>query len=229
MSPPASMPPRPSWVRNAARATARAAFACVPLVSFGYLTGPAFACAAIWMRSWRLGMAAGAYFAIAAAICGFSQGTDTTGPSSAMIVGFGVNIVLGTVHAAFVQQRLFRDPMVGPPQDPAVAAALARRQRRTHARGLLAQDPALAAELCIGRPDLRRQFDDGGLIDINHVPAPILNALPGIGPQEVERIAATRQRGTGLTCVEDLVVFADVPGEVAESLRDMLVFRPLSP
>lgn len=38
--------------------------------------------------------------------------------------------------------------------DPAIAAALERRQRRAEARRILEQDPALARELRIGRPDL---------------------------------------------------------------------------
>jgi hypothetical protein len=44
----------------------------------------------------------------------------------------------------------------------------------------------LAAELRIGRPDLPRHFDDGGLIDVNTVPAQVLSRLPGLRPEEAE-------------------------------------------
>src|SRR5690606_39982870 len=38
----------------------------------------------------------------------------------------------------------------------------------------------LAKRLAIGRPDLPRQFDDGGLIDLNHAPEHVLTSLPGV-------------------------------------------------
>jgi DNA uptake protein ComE-like DNA-binding protein len=196
-------------------------------VSFGYLTGPAFAYAAVRLRSWRLGAAATVYLAIAVVICAWSQGPNASPPDAALTIGFGVNMLLGTVHAAFVQRRLFRTAPAAP-TDPAMAAAIARRQRRQQARQLLTDDPALAAELCIGRPDLPRQFDDGGLIDVNRVPVPVLAWLPGVGPDHAQQIADARERGSGLSCVEDLIVYADMPAEAAESLRDLLVFRPLS-
>jgi len=50
--------------------------------------------------------------------------------------------------------------------DPALAAAIACRQRRQQARQLLANDPGLARELRIGRPDLPRDYDDGGLVAV---------------------------------------------------------------
>jgi hypothetical protein len=37
-----------------------------------------------------------------------------------------------------------------------------------------APGPVLARELRIGRPDVPRQFDDGGLVDLNHAPVPVL-------------------------------------------------------
>ena len=42
-------------------------------------------------------------------------------------------------------------------------------RRRDYARTLLTDNPQLAKELNIGRPDLHSEFDDGGLIDVNHV------------------------------------------------------------
>jgi hypothetical protein len=40
----------------------------------------------------------------------------------------------------------------------------------------------MAWELRIGRPDLPRVYDDGGLIDVNHVPPQVLATLPGCRP-----------------------------------------------
>ena len=45
---------------------------------------------------------------------------------------------------------------------------------RREARRLQQDNPVLAQELKIGRPDLPRGYDDGGLVDVNHVPAAIL-------------------------------------------------------
>jgi len=55
-----------------------------------------------------------------------------------------------------------------------LAAAQERLARRAQARALLASDPALAGELVIGRPDRHRQYDDGGLVDVNNVPTAVL-------------------------------------------------------
>lgn len=215
--------PRSDWRRIAARA----AFVCVPLLSFGYLTGPTLAFAAYRLRSWLLGVAAAGYLAITVFVCGLPDEPSESTLDVMWLLGFGVNMVLGTAHAAFVQHRLFRgnDDRPSTATDPAVAAALARRQRRREARQLLERDPGLAAELRIGRPDLPRQYDDGGLIDVNCVPAHVLSQLPGLGPHHVDRILAARRTTLGLTTVEDLIVYADVPPDVAESLREVLVFR----
>jgi hypothetical protein len=54
------------------------------------------------------------------------------------------------------------------------AAAVAAAQRRQHARVLAKGDPVLARDLCIGRPNMPREFDGGGLVDVNHAAAPAL-------------------------------------------------------
>jgi hypothetical protein len=69
-----------------------------------------------------------------------------------------------------------------------------------------------------------RRFDDGGLIDVNTVPAQVLSRLPGLRPEDVEQILTARLDPLGLHSVEDLIVTAEVPADVAESLREVLVF-----
>jgi hypothetical protein len=195
----------------------------VPLFSYGYLTGPIFLFAAVRLRSWRLAAAAAVYLTVTAVTCGLSQRPMSSALDAMLYVQDGVNVLLGTAHAAFVQRRLFRTGN-SVADDPAVVAALARRQRRREARELLARDPGLAAELRIGRPDLPRSFDDGGLVDVTAVPASILSQLPGLRPENVQRVLAARDGPLGLSSVEDLIVYADVPAEVAEALREVLVF-----
>jgi len=86
-------------------------------------------------------------------------------------------------------------------------------------------DPALATALKIGRPDQQPEFDDGGLVDVNHVPASVLADLPGFDPAMAERVVSARERFDGLTSGADLVVHADVPNDVVARLSERLIFR----
>jgi hypothetical protein len=96
---------------------ARVAFVCVPLLSFGYLTGLAFGIAAVLTRSAQLGVAAAVYITATAVVCGLSQGPQGMALDVALFLGLIVNMLAGTVHAAFAQRRLFRtaeDVPLGP-------------------------------------------------------------------------------------------------------------------
>ncbi|WP_141658793.1 helix-hairpin-helix domain-containing protein [Carbonactinospora thermoautotrophica] len=147
----------------------------------------------------------------------------------------------GTAHAAVVGDRLITAPRPArptpappgpapiPPQasvDPAVARALARRTRREEARRLLASDPSLARELGIGRPDLPRQYDDGGLIDVNHVPAEILVRELGFPPQAAAQVVLARETRGPFTELPELEVYANVPADVLARVADRLLFLP---
>lgn len=106
-----------------------------------------------------------------------------------------------------------------PMPDPAIAAALAARDRRAEARRLAVQDPLLAHELRLGRPDLPRTYDDGGLVDLNTAPAHVIARTCGIEPEHAERIVACRSAGR-FAAVDDVLVWADLPYEVWDFVRD---------
>lgn len=108
--------------------------------------------------------------------------------------------------------------------DPAIRDALARRERRAEARRILDTDPALARELCIGRPDLPRRYDDGGVLDVNHVPVDFLAGLPGFTAELARQVVEVRAEFGGFTLLSELVVYAGVPDGLAEELADRLVF-----
>ena len=111
--------------------------------------------------------------------------------------------------------------------DPIYRQAISQRRRREQARALVANNPQLAAELGIGRPDLGRGFDDGGLIDINEVSAIVLATLPGFDTELAEGVISARQRiGGRFFTAEDLLVIADVPSDVFERVQERLLFRP---
>lgn len=103
-------------------------------------------------------------------------------------------------------------------------AAQQRLARRSEARDLLTSNPALAAELRIGRPDLDRHYDDGGLVDINHVPAQVIARELGIPSLVAEEIVAQRTRVGGFHSADDLVVYCgSVTLHQMELVRDRLL------
>ena len=63
-----------------------------------------------------------------------------------------------------------------------------------------------ACQLRIGRVDLpERIFPDGGLIDVNNVPAPALAKALDISFELAHRIVAARDRAGGFTSVDELL------------------------
>jgi DNA-binding SARP family transcriptional activator len=80
----------------------------------------------------------------------------------------------------------------------------ARRQRDL-ARTYATFHPAAARQSGIGRPDLMRSFDDGGLVDLNHAPAQEIARLHGINPIEAHRIAVDRYENGPFRTPDDLV------------------------
>ena len=126
----------------------------------------------------------------------------------------------GAVHAFLLRRRVFAPP----PMQPAMAAALTARQRREEARAIAARDAALARELRIGRPDLTRQFDDGGLVDVNHVPVRVLVDRLALSPAQAAQVVEARERLGGFAGPEELIAFTDLSPEAVDDLRAHLVF-----
>jgi hypothetical protein len=133
---------------------------------------------------------------------------------------------VSTVHALAARPRLFpptsvRDQM----NERVVAMARHRRGLREEARKVVADDPVLARELRIGRPDLLpRPFDDGGLVDVNHVPPEVLNRLPCLTYEMVDRIMGVRTQTGGFVSVEELVVQCDLPPSVVSEIAEYTLF-----
>jgi hypothetical protein len=120
-------------------------------------------------------------------------------------------------------------PVPGPPGNPnaqAVAAANMRRDLRRRAREQAAQDLVIARELRIGRPDLPRHYDDGGLIDINHVPPPALTMLSGVTPEIAEHIVAVRDQIGAFSSAEELAATAGLHPDLTPEIREYGIFLP---
>ncbi|MEI4273419.1 hypothetical protein TEK04_16990 [Klenkia sp. LSe6-5] len=106
--------------------------------------------------------------------------------------------------------------------DPAIAAVLAARQKRAEARDLLTRDRPMARELGIGRPDLGRGFDDGGLVDINGAPATVIAQRCDLTPAQVAAVVAARdgRAGSGWFTVDEVLIDVPLPSDVAERIRE---------
>lgn len=167
----------------------------------------------------------------AGALLGFilfgSAPTDATGTATgpASDIG-GILLLLSIVAGTWV--AVTRRPLGRKSTElsavPGAERALADRQLREQYRDIVVRDPDLAREMAVGRPDLARSYHDGGLLDLNSLPAPALAQHAGLSPAEAQRAVEARERYGGLSGIDDLVVFADLNPRTAERLRDRAVF-----
>ncbi|SSC25190.1 Hypothetical protein KLENKIAIHU_3814, partial [Klenkia terrae] len=105
--------------------------------------------------------------------------------------------------------------------DPAIASILAARTRRAETRELIARDRSMARELGIGRPDLGRGYDDGGLVDLNGAPASAIASVCDIAPGLADAVVAARSaRGGSYFTVDELFLDVHLPTEAEEKLRE---------
>jgi hypothetical protein len=111
------------------------------------------------------------------------------------------------------------------PGDSRLDGARERLAEREKALKLARENPQLALEAGVGRPDLPGAYD-GGLIDLNHAPAEIIAYLPTFDAELAGRIVTARERVDGFASLEDLGTVLDLPGDQVEHLRDRVVFLP---
>jgi hypothetical protein len=140
-------------------------------------------------------------------------------------------MIIASVHSVVLRQQVWPPttapqpaPTALPPADrwtdPAIAAILAARARREDARRLATSDPQMARELRIGRPDLPRTYDDGGLVDLNSAPPQVIAHTCGIELAMAARIADARVAGLTFSTVEDVFSFTDIPYPLWDRIRD---------
>lgn len=201
-------------------------WAVAPLITLGLATWAVFLYAAIRRRSWWLGGAAAAYAALLAVFL-------TTTSENAASVNEGISatawlacMVGGCAHALAVRGRVFgtEPPAAGDRLREAEREALRRRKLREQAREVVARDPALARELGIGRPDLRRDYDDGGLVDVNHAPAAVLATLPGMTPELAAQAVELRGTRGPFVSADDLSLALGMPADWVTALADVTVY-----
>lgn len=161
-------------------------WAVIPIATLGLGAPFTFTFAAIRLRSRVIGLCAGAYGVVAgASLILLGIGSDTSWEGN---VGFAIGTIAGAVATG--QAFAIRKRLLDPASDEGRVVALATEQMRLRekARKIVAKNPSLAHELQIGRPEFHRRFDDGGLVDVNHVPVDYLTQLPGIDQSIAQRI-----------------------------------------
>jgi competence ComEA-like helix-hairpin-helix protein len=90
-------------------------------------------------------------------------------------------------------------------------------------RQLAASDPVLAQDLGVGRPDLGREYDDGGLVDINSAQAKDIATRCGIDLAQAEAIVELRDERGGFANVDEMLVLVDLPVSAWDRIRDRAI------
>ncbi|MFI0369254.1 BTAD domain-containing putative transcriptional regulator [Actinomadura sp. 1N219] len=208
----------------------RAALVLVPLLSFGAASWALLAYFAARRRSPRLALIASGHLVLTIVFIATATATDVDRTSwwdVPMMISLIATAFGGAVHLAV----LTAEPWSSGPDGERVTTASAvplieQRVRREQARSLVAHHPAVARLLRIGRPDLARTFDDGGLIDVNAAPEHVLAALPGLDPSHAKLIVLSRTAQGPLATVDDLVTRQIMPFQTVHALRETLIAVP---
>jgi hypothetical protein len=218
----------------------RLAWSAVPVVTLGILAWAPFLFQAVRRRTRATWGVVGAYLAGSVLALVFAvrgnppdSGTTSNGLSTAGgFISLSLMIV-GAVHCWIVlRPGALAPPRYGPgalpdvdPNTSALARAAMETRHRVEARAILARDPAMARDLMIGRPDLARSYDDGGLVDVNHVPAEVLCAKLGWSADEAAAVVEYRESVGLFTSADELVVYAPLGPDRVDPVADLLVFR----
>jgi hypothetical protein len=209
-------------------------WASVPVWSIGFLTPVPFLAYAIIHRTRRDWWVFAGYLAATVAMIVALGAAGSNNGATAGVGGFIIALAgCGAAHAAV----LFRPSRGVAPlgaasgsvsaqqrNQAAVAAARDRLERRKDARRLAVTNPALARDLKIGRPDLPREYDDGGLVDVNHVPGAVLASGLGLTAAEQRDVLAARDKLGRFVSAEELCEYTQLSPDRVDELRDLMIF-----
>ena len=220
------------------------AWASIPIWSIGFLSFVPFLGFAVINRRRRDWVVFGIYLAATIAMIVSLGAVNSSSGAGAAVGGFIVALAgCAAVHTA-VLFRPGREQAAVPAGAPtgaptgalagpasleqanreAVARAKSRLERRKEARRMVAAQPDLARDLKIGRPDLPRDYDDGGLVDVNHVPGAVLSAQLGLAPAEVTDVLTARERLGRFTSADELCAYTQLSPDRVDELRELMIF-----
>jgi DNA uptake protein ComE-like DNA-binding protein len=141
--------------------------------------------------------------------------------------GAGALIVVGWVGAiatSFAIRPAY-ERQAGSAFERAVGSAQDRLEERRRAERLAREQPELARELGVGRPDVPGA-SHAGLVDVNGAPVAVLARLPGIDDALAAEIDRVRIAVDGFSSLEDLGMTLGLDGGLVEDLRGRVVFLP---
>ncbi len=217
----------PSDTMPPARAALSVSWAVLPFLTFGLATPFTFFGAAVWRRTAQTVLPTMAYSGVFTVE--LMLAAQQKAHTELFALCFLVLSVVGCFHAFLIRRRVF-DPtgMAGSlaGNEAAIVTVQRRRALRRQARELARTDPALARELGIGRPDQHRQYDDGGLVDVNHATVEALELLPGVTRELAERIDRARVELGHFTSAEELSATAGLPPALTPDLVEFALFLP---
>ncbi len=139
----------------------------------------------------------------------------------------GLLLILGWV-GAIATSFMIREPyddLMASPLTAATEAGQQRLQERQRAMQIARENPALAQEIGIGRPD-KHGATDAGLVDVNNAPVTALLKLPGVDGDAATQIIEGREKVGGFSSLEDMGAALDLDGALIEGLRGQVVFLP---
>ena len=207
----------------------------VPVLSCGLLAAaPPFAVAvksrsaAAWR--WTIGVAVLSFAGYAMIGSGSEETTD--GWTTVGLLCAIAAMIIGAVWSSVKWPEVVPASHPSTPSVPtsstagnasAIAAVEAARRKRREAREIAASDPQMARELGIGRPDLARHFDDGGLVDVNSAPAEVFVRAFGWPTEVAEGIVRARETVGRFQAAEDLVLLAGVGQPAFDVVQDRLL------
>jgi hypothetical protein len=208
-------------------------WASVPIWSLGFLSFVPFLAHAVIQRRKQDWAVFAAYLAATVAMIVAVSAVGSTGAATAAVGGFVIALAgAAAIHAAvlFRPSRgvspLASSMPLGTRQRNRLAVEEARNRidRRKEARHLLQTNPALARDLHIGRPDLPRQYDDGGLVDVNRVAPMILIGHLGLTSAEADSVVRARDSLGRFTSADELCAYAGLSPDRVDELRDLMIF-----
>jgi len=222
----------PAWTAGTRRTGVlrQLGWASVPVWSIGFLAFAPFLWLAVTRRRGRdWAVFAGYLLAVVLEVVVVSV-AGSKDPGQALAGGFVLVLMGGAaLHAAvaFGRGRRRARPVPATVRErdrQAVAMARGRMERRREAREIARKNPVLARELRIGRPDLARDYDDGGLVDMNHVPAEILQSQLGLSAAEAAAVVAARSRLGSFSSANEVTTYASLAPDRLDDLGDWMIF-----
>lgn len=214
------------------RRTGTYLWALLPLLTCGFGAPIAFATAFARRRNTLTLVALAAHSALLATGCGVIAAYGEHPPlwaGAIFYTAMGIATVGSTLHLLVIR------PAVWPPREEqrvpvarlsGLEVVNRARTLREQARRTAEADPTLAKRLGIGRPDLPRQFDDGGLVDLNHAPLHVLTSLPGVSEHSARQIRDRVERSGPFTNLGELMLAIDISPTFEHHLREYCVFIP---